>query len=92
MFTPRDGFYRLEALDGVYGDDSHNAGGRDLFRLHKPGRTIGRIAAENDEGWSKIEGMLEKISTSEVAVESKSRNPFSEKTESLTRFEQLKVT
>ena len=91
LFTPRDGFYRLEALDGVYGDDTHNATGRDLFRLHKPGRTIGCIAAENDEGWSKVEGMLEKTSTSEVTVENKSRNPFSEKTESSTRFGQLKV-
>ena len=91
LYTPRDGFYRLEPLDATYGDDTHGATGRDLFRLHKPGLTIGCIAAENEEGWSSVEGMLEQTKTSEVTVDSKSRNPFSEKTESSTRFGQLKV-
>ncbi|WP_249118577.1 RHS repeat-associated core domain-containing protein [Pseudoalteromonas sp. NEC-BIFX-2020_015] len=91
LYTPRDGFYRLEPLDATYGDDTHGATGRDLFRLHKPGLTIGCIAADNEEGWSSAEGMLEQTKTSEVTVDSKSRNPFSEKTESSTRFGQLKV-
>jgi RHS repeat-associated protein len=33
----RDNFFRLEPIDNKYGDDQHNASGRDFFRLHKPG-------------------------------------------------------
>lgn len=91
LHTPRDGFYRLEPRDATYGDDTHDATGRDLFRLHKPGCTIGCIAAESEEGWSSVESKLEQTQTSEVTVDSKSRNPFSDKTESSTRFAQLKV-
>ncbi|WP_418609273.1 hypothetical protein ACNSN2_18655 [Pseudoalteromonas sp. US3C1013] len=84
-------FYRLEPRDATYGDDTHDATGRDLFRLHKQGCTIGCIAAESEEGRSSVESKLEQTQTSEVTVDSESRNPFSDKTESSTRFGQLKV-
>ncbi|MCV2886480.1 hypothetical protein OE749_17425 [Aestuariibacter sp. AA17] len=91
LCTPRENFFRLEPLDVVYGNDTHDATGRDLFRLHEPGLTIGCIAAKGDEDWSQVNDMLSQTSTSEVTVNSKSRNPFASSTESSTRFGQLKV-
>lgn len=37
----KDGF-RLEPKDDPYGDDVHNETGRDNFRLHGPGGSIGQ--------------------------------------------------
>ena len=91
LYTPREDFYRLEPVDVNFGDDTHDLTGRNEFRLHLPGATIGCIAALDNEGWSKIDGMLSNTTTTEVTVNSKSRNPFAAKTESSVKFGTIKV-
>ena len=73
---PDPDFYRLEPVDNVYGDDTHAKTGRDKFRLHKPGRTIGCIAADEKTSWIRARDMIRATTTDTAQVRSKSRNPF----------------
>ncbi|KTG18627.1 hypothetical protein AUR67_18900 [Pseudoalteromonas sp. XI10] len=91
LYTPRKDFYRLEPLDSNYGDDTHDKTGRDLFRLHKPGLTIGCIAAEDQEGWDLVDSILQSTKTTGTEVDSKSKNPFADKKEDSTRYGKLRV-
>jgi hypothetical protein len=72
-YKNRSDRYRLEPLDSVYGDDIHNATGRNEFRLHPRGFGInwGCISAADGSSWSTIEGALQGTSTSVVDVISK---------------------
>ena len=88
----RPDFFRLEPNDSSYGDDTHDASGRDVFRLHKPGRTLGCIAAKNENDWAELDRVLNGTKRDFKTVKSKSRNPFSrEKTEELFFFGNLRV-
>ncbi|WP_241971794.1 RHS repeat-associated core domain-containing protein [Aliidiomarina sanyensis] len=91
LYTPREDFFRLEPMDSKFGDDKHDATGRTEFRLHRPGLTIGCIAAEDWDGWGQVKQMLDNTSTTQTTVDSKSRNPFADKQESSTKFGELKV-
>jgi RHS repeat-associated protein len=89
---PKNGFFRLESVDASYGDDRHDATGRTLFRLHRPGASLGCITASDNDAWEKIENLI--LSTSEtdnVTVKSKSMNPFAPSTESLKRYGTITV-
>ena len=54
----RDGFYRLDKQDSTPYDDIDDATGRDHFRLHHPGRTIGCIAAATQAGWAQLDNLI----------------------------------
>ena len=88
---PDPDFYRLEPVDTKYGDDTDKRTGRDKFRLHKPGRTIGCIAAEENNSWENVRNLIRSTSSDQVDVRSKSRNPFSSSIEKLTRYGRLTV-
>lgn len=66
-------FYRLEHHDDVYGDDIHQPTGRDLFRLHRPGRSIGCITAKTADDWSAVYGLIEATRKGTKTVRSKAR-------------------
>lgn len=51
-------FFRLDALDKKPRNDIHEPTGRNHFRLHKPGRTVGCVAAEDQDDWDKLKNML----------------------------------
>ncbi len=70
---------RLEANDSNYGNDIHDPTGRDLFRLHEPGRTVGCIAAKCTDEWESTRDVVRNTSSTTVEVNSKSRNPFAPK-------------
>lgn len=54
----RDGFYRLDKEDSTPFDDVDDLTGRSHFRLHRPGRTIGCIAADNQSGWDQVDNLI----------------------------------
>jgi RHS repeat-associated protein len=54
----RDDFFRLDAVDKKPRDDVHEPSGRDHFRLHKPGRTIGCIAVKQPDDWQTLKRLL----------------------------------
>lgn len=87
----RGGFFRLEPVDSNYGDDTDEASGRDHFRLHHPGRTLGRIAAKDNKGWGDVENFINATRTDSVQVKSMSRNPWGPKTETLPRYGRINV-
>ena len=60
---PDPDFYRLEPMDGSYGDDTHDRTGRDEFRLHRPGRTKGCIAAEDADNWNQVRNFIRQTAT-----------------------------
>jgi hypothetical protein len=62
----RPGFYRLDSLDANPGDDVDQRTGRSHFRLHHPGRTIGCIAAQTQEGWDQVQTLIDNTNTSTV--------------------------
>lgn len=70
-FHGDDDFFRLDALDETPRNDTHKATGRDQFRLHLPGATIGCIAVgstrRNDPEalaqWEAIRNLLENTET-----------------------------
>jgi hypothetical protein len=66
----RDGFFRLESLDGSFGDDS-TPGNRTKLRLHGPGRTIGCIAICSKDGLKSVDSLLKSTSTTTSKVDSK---------------------
>ena len=70
-------FFRLEPIDKNYGDDTHEATGRNLFRLHKPGGSIGCVAAKDENNWKQVNAFIRSTNTSTSNVQSKSLlNPF----------------
>lgn len=87
----RDGFFRLEPLDSNYGDDTDDRSGRNHFRLHHPGRTIGCIAAQDEKNWNNIEDFIRSTLSDAVTVPSMSRKPWGPKTETLQRFGRIVV-
>ncbi len=58
--------YRLDAVDSSPRDDIHQPTGRDELRLHKPGNTIGCIAAQTCKGWNKVKSLIENTKTTKV--------------------------
>ena len=88
---PDPDFFRLEPVDGEYGDDTHAGTGRDKFRLYRPGWTIGCIAADENSSWAKARDMIRATKTDTVEVRSKSRNPFAPRTEILIRYGRVTV-
>ena len=87
----KDGYFRLEPIDEIYGNDTHEGTGRNNFRLHKPGRTIGCIAAQNNDSWDNIKNIILSTKTDYSEVISKSRNPFASPTEKLIRYGRITV-
>jgi RHS repeat-associated protein len=88
---PDSDFLRLEPNDLPYGDDTHNATGRNNFRLHQPGRSMGCIAAKEKESWNKVRDLIRNTRTSVIDVESKSKLPWKPKIEQLKKFGYLIV-
>ena len=89
---PDPDFFRLEPVDSSYGDDTDSRTGRDKFRLHRPGRTLGCIAATDRSSWDQIRDLIRNTRTrDQVPVNSKSRNPFSPRKETLPRYGRLTV-
>jgi RHS repeat-associated protein len=62
----RPGFYRLDPIDSVTRDDTHQPTGRDHFRLHGPGRTTGCVAAKNEDEWQDAKQLLDSTKTKTV--------------------------
>lgn len=87
----RDGFFRLEPVDSNYGDDTDDKSGRNRFRLHHPGRTLGCVAAKDEGNWNDVEKFINSTVSDEVTVPSMSRNPWGPKTETLQRFGRIVV-
>jgi RHS repeat-associated protein len=54
----RPDFYRLDKQDSFPFEDVDNVTGRDHFRLHRPGRTIGCIAAKDEQGWKQVDELI----------------------------------
>jgi RHS repeat-associated protein len=89
---PDNDFFRLEPDDDPYGDDTRNDSGRNKFRLHRPGRSVGCITAKDQQEWEKVRDLIRNTKTSEVEVKSKSRNPFAPRTEKIKKYGDLTVT
>ncbi|MEF8716706.1 MAG: Ig-like domain-containing protein [Candidatus Accumulibacter necessarius] len=88
---PDSDFYRLEPVDDSYGDDTSDRTARNNFRLHRPGRTIGCIAAEDVDNWTQVRDLIRQTQTDHVTVQSKSRRPWSPSTEQLRRYGRIVV-
>lgn len=56
--TPREDFFRLDPQDENPNDDMNQPNGRWGIRLHKPGQTVGCIAAIDAEQWGKVKPFL----------------------------------
>ena len=56
----RDEFYRLDPIDFVPRNDTHDPTDRTKFRLHKPGRTVGCVAVKEEcqECWQNLLHMM----------------------------------
>jgi len=50
--------FRLDPLDGNPRNDTHDQSGRDRFRLHEPGNTIGCIAVDEQNDWDRIRDLI----------------------------------
>ncbi len=87
----KDDVFRLEPDDANYGDDTDDATGRTDFRLHGPGRSLGCVTAKDKKEWEKVKNLINKTKTSKATVNSKSRNPFGPKTETLSKYGTLTV-
>lgn len=61
--------FRLEPLDGSYGDD-YDQDGRGLYRLHGPGRSAGCITATDSDAWSPVRDLISGTAASSVSVNS----------------------
>ena len=66
LHHPDKGYYRLDAFDANMRNDIHDPTGRNVFRLHKPGNTIGCVACKNQAGWQQVDQMLRSTSTTTV--------------------------
>ena len=58
----------LEAIDGNFGNDIHDASGRSLLRLHGPGGSIGCITACTASDWSPVQSIILNTNTSTTVV------------------------
>ncbi|MBU0475278.1 MAG: hypothetical protein KKF62_14085 [Bacteroidetes bacterium] len=58
--------FRLDAADRYPRNDVHESSGRNRFRLHEPGNTIGCIAATNTTGWQSLKNLLNNTKTTQV--------------------------
>jgi RHS repeat-associated protein len=63
----RSGFFRLDPVDITPRNDIHEPSGRDHFRLHHPGRTIGCIAVCDAADWRIVEDIIRNTSTETVS-------------------------
>jgi len=90
----KDDFFRLEPNDESYGDDTHDETGRGLFRLHRPGGSLGCITAEDKEGWENVKKLIKKTKTTNVEVDTKYWifKSWRGNKETLTKYRTLKVT
>ena len=59
-------FFRLDKQDQHPFDDKDDQTGRTRFRLHKPGLTIGCIAAKDWNEWKEARGLIEATKTTVV--------------------------
>ena len=89
---PDNDFFRLEPDDDPYGDDTRNDSGRNKFRLHRPGRSVGCITAKDQQEWEKVRDLIRNTKTSEVVVKSKSINPLAPRAEKIKKYGDLTVT
>jgi hypothetical protein len=62
----QNGFYRLDAEDSKPNNDIYEPTGRSRFRLHRPGRTTGCIAADDWNGWNQANELLQSTETDTV--------------------------
>ena len=59
--------FRIDAWDSLPRNDIHEPTGRDRFRLHEPGRTIGCIAATERDQWNKLRNLINNTTTETVS-------------------------
>jgi len=85
---PKADFFRLDAVDSTPRNDIHEPTGRDQFRLHKPGNTVGCIAAKSECGdcWNKVRDMIRKTKTENVLVTTQRKWPLSPIQETIKKF------
>jgi len=69
-------FFRLDAVDSNPRNDVHDPTGRNRFRLHGPGATIGCIACKDQEKWQQIRDLINNTQTETVTDNSVSRWKF----------------
>ena len=62
----RSDFYRLDKHDATPYDDVDDVTGRTHFRLHRPGRTIGCIAAKEEKAWKLVDELIKKTQRTEM--------------------------
>jgi RHS repeat-associated protein len=58
--------FRLDPIDNNPRNDVHDPSGRDRFRLHEPGNTVGCIAAEDRNEWDDIRDLINNTRTDTV--------------------------
>ena len=58
--------FRLDKQDRTPYDDVDDATGRSHFRVHRPGRTVGCVAAKDSDEWSKLYNFISNTSTTTV--------------------------
>jgi len=61
--TRRDDFFRLDPFDAHPYDDINQSNNRTSIRLHKPGLTMGCIAATESDNWEKIKSFIRNTKT-----------------------------
>lgn len=66
LYHPKDGFYRLDAIDARPRNDTHEPTGRDKFRLHHPGASSGCVTAKDWAEWQQLDAMLKATRTFKV--------------------------
>jgi len=87
----RTGQYRLDYMDGKPRNDVHDPTGRDRFRLHGPGNTIGCIACKDVKAWNKVRDLIAKTKTMRVSDHATPWWKFWESPPTITKFGTLKV-
>ena len=55
---PNPDFFRLDPIDASPYDDVNSTNNRDFIRLHRPGRTIGCIAAKDWNNWTLVRDLI----------------------------------
>jgi hypothetical protein len=90
---PNNDFLRLDPVDEIPRNDTHEETGRTYFRLHKPGRTIGCIAAKDEcrDCWERVRDMIRATKTEDVQSIAKRRWPLPPAIESIKKFGTLSV-
>ena len=83
--------FRLDPLDRMPRNDRHEPSGRDLFRLHEPGLTVGCIAAENRDEWGPLRDLINSTNTTTVQDKARPWWKFWAKDEPIKRFGTLEV-